>query len=492
MFFGVSALRIFGVFDLSPLQIISEKIPLLSFIFLILFLSLAMADRINIFKAETEQAHRSLAESERRLNQFLEAMPVGVVVHGLDTKLLYINERALQILNPGTPNVKQFPASAGTLEETLKKLPIYRADTNQQYPKDELPVVRALRGEFIHADNLELAHPDQRVPIETWSTPLFDQQGQIKYVISVFQDITERKLTEAELHQYRHHLEEQVSVRTAELTRANRKLRQEIDHRRQAQKELAFARDKALEASRFKTRLIAKVSHEFRTPLSAIIGFADLLKEEMYGPMSAEQKRVSTDIADNANTLNTLLNELLDQAQLEAGKLQLEIIPFSPAEVLAQVAASLKPSAAQKVVKLLTSIEPGLPDALEGDPERIRQIMANLIDNAIKFTEQGQVEVKLYCVSDSHWCIQVSDTGPGISVVDQATIFEPFRQVDDSATRRHRGYGLGLSIVKELTELMGGKISLDSQIGQGSTFTVQLPLWPPEISEPMSSEEKVA
>jgi len=125
---------------------------------------------------------------------------------------------------------------------------------------------------------------------------------------------------------------------------------------------------------------------------------------------------------------------------------------------------------------LITDIDPNIPPTLSGDPDRIQQVLINLVSNAIKFTEQGSVEMHIFCSNATHWIMQVSDTGPGIPPEIQTTIFEPFQQADGSATRKHRGYGLGLSIVKQLTELMGGEIRLESEIGKGSTFTVELPL----------------
>ncbi|MEM7030639.1 MAG: sensor histidine kinase [Chloroflexota bacterium] len=230
--------------------------------------------------------------------------------------------------------------------------------------------------------------------------------------------------------------------------------------------------NQALEENRFKTQLLAKVSHELRTPLGAISGFAEMLNLELYGPLADDQKQATSAILDSSQFLTNLVNELLNQAQLDAGMLKLNQSVFSPRDLLAQIEASMAILAEVKGLKLLVEVNPNVPELVKGDQERIQQIVVNLISNAIKFTEQGNVKVKIYGSDDDHWYIAVSDTGPGIPDEIQAVIFEPFQQVDSSETRTHRGVGLGLSIVKQLVGLMQGQITLDSAIGQGSTFTI--------------------
>jgi hypothetical protein len=169
-------------------------------------------------------------------------------------------------------------------------------------------------------------------------------------------------------------------------------------------------------------------------------------------------------------------NELLDQAQLDAGELKLNLSPF-PLTNLAEGALSRINILAQtKGLTLTTTIAPGMPATLIGDQARLQQILVNLVDNAVKFTSTGTVRVCFYRPDLTHWALQVSDTGPGIPIEAQAYIFEPFRQVDGSITRQHGGAGLGLSIVKQLTTMMGGQITLESEIGQGSVFTILFPL----------------
>lgn len=254
----------------------------------------------------------------------------------------------------------------------------------------------------------------------------------------------------------------------------------DITERKRTEVELAQARDQALEASRLKTDLLARVSHELRTPLGAILGFAELLKFGIYGPLFEEQKTAVAEIIDSTNNLTGQVNDLLDQAKLEAGKLDLHLTAFSPADLLNNLLHKMEILANNKGLSLTTHIATDMPGVLTGDLSRLQQILVNLISNAIKFTPTGMVKVCLYRPDVAHWAIQVMDTGIGIPSEAQACLFEPFMQVDGSITREQSGTGLGLSIVKQLTDLMGGEITVESKPGHGSTFVVLLPLQPVE------------
>ncbi|MEM7031269.1 MAG: ATP-binding protein [Chloroflexota bacterium] len=260
------------------------------------------------------------------------------------------------------------------------------------------------------------------------------------------------------------------------ITQQHDQLQVEIAERKYAEANMAKARDQALEASRLKTQLLAKVSHELRTPLSAILGYAEMLEADIYGSLSNQQKEPVATVIDSANYLTGLVNDLLTQAQLDADKMTLQINPFAPVSVVDDVYAKMNILAQAKGLALYIDIAPDLPATLTGDSTHLEQILINLVGNAIKFTKQGEVWIRLYCLDTMWWCLQVSDTGLGIPVEAQTDIYEPFGQVDGSVTRIHRGSGLGLSIVKQLTTLMEGQITLESKVGMGSTFTVQLPL----------------
>lgn len=235
---------------------------------------------------------------------------------------------------------------------------------------------------------------------------------------------------------------------------------------------VAIVRDvsRQVEVERAKDAMLGVVSHEMRTPLAAIIGFAEViaLRTDMASQM-AERIRV------NAQRLTYMVNDLLDHAQMQSGALKVRFEPFSPASSLLLVKNLLSGLAGQKSLKLKTEIDPALPNFILGDNSRIQQILVNLMGNAIKFTEYGEVFVSFH-VLDQEWQMIVQDTGMGIPAERLPDIFEPFRRGSDYATRNHQGAGLGLSIVKKLVTLMEGRIDVQSTMGQGSVFTVTLPL----------------
>lgn len=292
------------------------------------------------------------------------------------------------------------------------------------------------------------------------------------------QEIAERKQVEAELQQYKAHLEEEVAARTQELTRTNAELQAKIIEREQVEAALIQARDEALTANRLKTELLANVSHELRTPLSVIMGFVELLEMGSYGPITEIQGATLAKILVQSQRQLGLINDLLDQARLEVGELNLRVNHFRPSDLLEDIRTRLVELAQAKGLTLIIDVAADMPVFLSGDLARLQQILVNLVDNAIKFTEQGQVTVRLYRPSDEQWVMEVSDTGPGIPVEVQSRIFEPFGQRDSSVTRSHGGLGLGLSIAKQLVMLMEGEFSLASQVGQGSVFRVTLPVSP--------------
>ncbi|MBI4630592.1 MAG: PAS domain S-box protein [Chloroflexi bacterium] len=250
----------------------------------------------------------------------------------------------------------------------------------------------------------------------------------------------------------------------------------DITELKRAQNALALARDQALEASRFKSQLLTKVSHELRTPLTAVLGYSELLEDHSYGDLNEEQQKVLDAIMRSTRDLTDLVGELLDEAQLAARAVKLRETPFSPREIARDVESKMAILAQKKGIAFNVSITPDVPATLFGDERRLRQMLINLIGNAIKFTHEGSVQMRLYCPDKDHWAMEVADTGNGIPPEAHGYIFEAFRQVQGTVARGARGTGLGLSIVKQLTELMGGEISLDSEVGKGSVFTITLPL----------------
>jgi signal transduction histidine kinase len=234
------------------------------------------------------------------------------------------------------------------------------------------------------------------------------------------------------------------------------------------------------EVEKLKSTFVAIVSHELRTPLNAILGYAEMFKEAVYGPMNDKQINMSDRIMKNTQRLLGLINDLLDQAQMEAGKLTIQMAPVRPTELLENLHSVMDQVAHDKNLRLTSEIDDNLPEILNGDGARLQQILLNLVNNGIKFTEHGTVHVRLFSPYRNRWGIEVSDTGSGIPESEIPYIFDTFRQVEGTATRVHGGFGLGLSIVKQLVHLMNGDINVKSRVNTGSMFTITLPLVIPE------------
>jgi len=250
----------------------------------------------------------------------------------------------------------------------------------------------------------------------------------------------------------------------------------DISDRKQAEAAMADARDQAIQASQMKSQFLARMSHELRTPLGVIRGYADVLNEPAYGTLTEPQAKAVREIIDSNQRVSDMVSELLDEARLAAGAVQLESRLFTPASILEDVETKLSILTQKKGISLTTELDPELPVQLVGDPTRINQMVTNLTSNSIKFTKQGGVHIKFYPNGKEQWAIDIKDTGTGIPKAAHQSIFEPFRQADNTITRKYGGTGLGLSIVKQLTELMGGEITLKSKLGSGTTFTIILPL----------------
>jgi PAS domain S-box-containing protein len=252
-------------------------------------------------------------------------------------------------------------------------------------------------------------------------------------------------------------------------------------------RELETARKRAEEATRAKSEFLANISHEIRTPMNAMIGMTELA---MATRITREQREYLNAIQGSADALLTLVNDLLDFSKIEARKLRLDHAGFNLRDVLEDTMRVLAPRANQKGVELACHIHPDVPDALIGDPLRLRQIVVNLVGNAIKFTERGEVVLRVQTETHRNDKAQlrfsVADTGIGIPLEKQAVIFEAFAQADSSTTRRYGGTGLGLAISAQLVELMGGSISVESQPGRGSTFhfTARFEVQKPGVEKP--------
>lgn len=253
----------------------------------------------------------------------------------------------------------------------------------------------------------------------------------------------------------------------------------DITEQKQAEAELAIAKDVAESADRVKSAFLATMSHELRTPLNSIIGFTGILLQELAGPLNDEQNKQLGMVRNSARHLLALINDVLDISKIEAGELSLASETFSLESSLHKIVEIARPLAECKGLELAEDFDDGLGH-LQGDSRRLEQVVLNLISNAIKFTRTGTVTVSATAgmrdADNPEVCIRVIDTGVGIQESDLGDLFTPFRQIDSRLSREHEGTGLGLAICKRLTEMMGGCIEVNSRYGQGSEFIIKLPL----------------
>ncbi|RMF45199.1 MAG: response regulator [Planctomycetota bacterium] len=259
------------------------------------------------------------------------------------------------------------------------------------------------------------------------------------------------------------------------LRRANQELERRVEERTS---ELADALDRAMAASRAKSDFLANMSHEIRTPMTAVLGYAELLGEDdQLSPANRERIDV---ILRNGRHLLTIINDILDVSKIEAGKMTVEILECSVCEIIADVCSLMRPRALQKGLNLEVQYPTAIPKIIRTDPTRLRQILVNLLTNAIKFTKQGAVTLTVAArnstAENAELELQVEDTGIGLTAEQQHRIFQAFTQADETMTRRFGGTGLGLTISKGLTELLGGTIEVHSEAGKGSKFTVRIPI----------------
>ena len=311
-----------------------------------------------------------------------------------------------------------------------------------------------------------------------------DDEGRVQAVICAAQNISNLKKVQQALQQKQseieavnRNLEDIVASRTAELAIGNESLRAEVAERKKTAEELRAARDAAESANRAKTEFLANMSHEMRTPLNSIIGGTEYLEGATLSP---DQQRCLEMIHHAGDSLLVQVNDLIDLARIEAGQLELVIEEFDLLDTLETVVNMLGLNAEQKQLELSLSVAPDIPQVVVGDQARLRQVLVNLVANAIKFTDRGGKVVVSALSGQSDPQIfevyfQVRDTGIGIESDKIAMIFESFAQADSSITRRYGGSGLGLAISRRLVEAMGGRFMVESAPGAGSTFAFNIP-----------------
>jgi two-component system sensor histidine kinase/response regulator len=305
-----------------------------------------------------------------------------------------------------------------------------------------------------------------------------DEVGQL---IDSFNAMLEQiELRDKKLRAHRNELEQQVQTRTQELVQTNASLWQAVS-------ELEDAKTKAEAANKAKSEFLATVSHEVRTPLNGVLGTTEVL---LNTELSERQRRFGQIIHGSAKTLLSIINNILDFSKIEAGKIELEMVAFDARNIVEEVQDLFNEMAEKKGLRFGSHVAPHLPRRLTGDAERLRQVLTNLVGNAIKFTERGEVMIHIRpdeIGADSALLrVEVRDTGIGVPPGSQRRIFESFAQADQSTTRCYGGTGLGLAIAKQLTQMMGGEIGVDSKAGEGSTFwfTVRLGITSEEVEDP--------
>ncbi len=414
--------------------------------------------------AMRKQAEKAVQKSEKRLSQIIQGNSIATFVVDRQHRVTHWNKACENLTGITAEEIlgsqELWKPFYHEKRPVLADLIVEKASAKEIFPYYERNCrpSKMVEGAY-EAEKFFPAFGEHGKWLFFTASPLKDADGNITGAIETFQDITERKLAEEELQKAHDELEVRVRKRTADLTRANEALQQ--------------AKEAAEAATRAKSEFLANVSHEIRTPMSGVLTAAELALEQTLPDKVAHYLKM---IDKSAHSLLTIINDILDFSKIEASKMELDAHPFRMDALLNDVRNLFADKAAAKGVHLEIEMAADVPNALIGDSLRLQQILNNLIDNAIKFTDKnGTVHVNLEAADVSAqqkkltFCVR--DTGLGIAPDHLDTLFRPFTQVDASTTRKHGGTGLGLAICKQLVEMMGGCIWVDSEVGRGSVFS---------------------
>ena len=390
---------------------------------------------------QSQRVHRELRQAHAEHRKLLDNMGDGVLALDADRRILDANPAALRMLGYTHQDLLQM-----TLQDLL--------------PAEEHARLAQVIVEGPGAAGRLKAWPHRRADGSEFWAEVSTRKVDDRRFVAVLRDVTEQRRMTQELARYQQHLEEQVAERTVELVEARRA---------------------AEAASEAKSAFLATMSHEIRTPMNGVVGIVDVLRQSQLTPY---QRDLADTINDSAFALLRIIEDVLDFSKIEAGQMTLEREPVALRRLVESVCEGLRAGATSRAVGLNVSIDPDLPAWIETDAVRLRQILNNLLDNAIKFSagtaRAGQVGLRVEAVPGGCLQLRVSDNGIGMTPEVLSRIFQPFVQAEASTTRRYGGTGLGLSICRRLTNLFGGWTEVESEPGQGSTFTVTLPLMPCE------------